>query len=89
MRGKFEWEDELKGDFSFFHSEFEDQVGYFRGQSLQVLKLLKLWRDIKPGDTELTVTNLKALEVEWTKCLGVGLGSKESKGQMMDSWVSI
>ena len=56
---------------------------------MQVLKLLKLGREIKPGDTELSVTNLKALEVEWTKCLGVGLGSKESKGQMMDSWVSI
>lgn len=64
-------------------------MGYLRGESLQVLKLLKLGREIKPGDTELSVTNLKALEVEWTKCLGVGLGSKESKGQMMDSWVSI
>lgn len=45
MRGKFEWENVLKGDFSFCLSEFEDQVGYLRGESLQVLKLLKLQRD--------------------------------------------
>ena len=79
----------MKGDFSFCHSEFEDQVGYLRGESLQVLKLPEFWREMRPGGTELSVTNLKALEVEWTKCLGVGLGSKESKGQMIDSWVSI
>ena len=27
MRGKFEWEDELKGDFSFCHSEFDKLFG--------------------------------------------------------------
>lgn len=79
----------MKGDFSFCHGKFEDHVGYLRGEAFQALKLLKLWGDIRPGDTELGFISLKALEVEWAKCLGVGIGSKESNGQMMEPWANI
>lgn len=33
MGGKFKWESELKGDFSFCHGKFEDHVGYLRGEA--------------------------------------------------------
>lgn len=41
---------------------------------------MKFWRDIRVRDIELGVISLYVIEVEWTKWLGVGIGSKESNG---------
>lgn len=58
MEDEFGWESELKDDCNFWHGEFEDHVGYLRGETQEALTLLKLWRDSRVADTELGVISL-------------------------------